>query len=136
MHDGNELDCGYYVSDVFDSNTGIWLHYDDENITEISDKEINVRLQKKMLVVYTRLIQLISSISVLDTEFYNTSKINHTKEVSKDLNVFEREFKARQDVCDEIQTSISFIEDEIKTYIEKVIYLKKTKDYFGWIVME
>ena len=52
MHDGNELDCGYYVSDVFDSNTGIWLHYDDENITELSDKEINVRLQKKMLVVH------------------------------------------------------------------------------------
>ena len=34
---GNSLYCGYYVSDVFDSNTGILWHCDDENITQISD---------------------------------------------------------------------------------------------------
>ena len=28
-------DCGHYVSDVFDFNTGIWWHCDDANITEI-----------------------------------------------------------------------------------------------------
>ena len=36
-HDGDSLDCGHYVSDVFDSSTGIWWHCDDENITEVSD---------------------------------------------------------------------------------------------------
>ena len=32
-HDGNSLDCGHYVSDVFDSSTGILWHCDDYNIT-------------------------------------------------------------------------------------------------------
>ena len=36
-HDGNSLDFGHYVSDVFDSSTGIWWHCDDDNINEISD---------------------------------------------------------------------------------------------------
>ena len=34
---GDSLDCGNYVSDVFDANTGIWWHCDDDNITQISD---------------------------------------------------------------------------------------------------
>ena len=36
-HDGGSLDCGHYVSDVFDSSTGIWWHCDDDNITKLSD---------------------------------------------------------------------------------------------------
>ena len=36
-HDGDSLDCGHYVSDVFNANTGIWWHCDDDNITQISD---------------------------------------------------------------------------------------------------
>ena len=36
-HDGVSLDCGHDVSDVFDSSIGIWWHYDDNNITQISD---------------------------------------------------------------------------------------------------
>ena len=36
-HDGDSLDCGHYVSDVFDSSTGICWHSDDDNITQISD---------------------------------------------------------------------------------------------------
>ena len=36
MNDGDSLDCGNYVSDVFDTNTGIWCHYYDDNITQIS----------------------------------------------------------------------------------------------------
>ena len=36
-HDGDSLDCGHYVSDVFDCSTGIWWHCDDDNITQISD---------------------------------------------------------------------------------------------------
>ena len=37
MHDGDSLDCGHYVSDVFVGITRIWWHCDDENITQISD---------------------------------------------------------------------------------------------------
>ena len=36
-HDGNSLDCGNYVSDIFDGSTGIWWHCYDDNITQISD---------------------------------------------------------------------------------------------------
>ena len=36
-HDSDLLDCGNYVSDVFDSSTGIWWHCDDDNITELRD---------------------------------------------------------------------------------------------------
>ena len=36
-HDGESLNCGYYVSDVFDDSTGIWWHCDDDNTTQISD---------------------------------------------------------------------------------------------------
>ena len=36
-HDGKSLDCGHYFGDVFDSRTGIWWHYNDDNITKISD---------------------------------------------------------------------------------------------------
>ena len=36
-HDGYSLYCGHYVSDFFDSSTGIWWHCDDNNITQISD---------------------------------------------------------------------------------------------------
>ena len=35
--DGNSLDCRNYVSDIFDANTGIWWHCDDNNTTQISD---------------------------------------------------------------------------------------------------
>ena len=36
-NDGDSLDCVDYVSDVFDSSTGILWHCYDDNITEISD---------------------------------------------------------------------------------------------------
>ena len=36
MHDGELLDFVHYVSDVFDTSTGIWWHCDDDDITEIS----------------------------------------------------------------------------------------------------
>ena len=35
-YDGDSLDCVHYVSDVFDANTGIWWHCDDDSITQMS----------------------------------------------------------------------------------------------------
>ena len=37
IHDGESLYCGRYISDIFDVNTVILWHFDDYNITEISD---------------------------------------------------------------------------------------------------
>ena len=63
-HNGDSLNCVHYVSDVFDANTGIWWHYDDDNITQISDlpKEVYIRESHKkmsgstdvLFVVYIR----------------------------------------------------------------------------------
>ena len=39
-HYGDSLDCGNYASGVFDDNTGILWHCDDDNITQISDLPI------------------------------------------------------------------------------------------------
>ena len=41
------------------------------------------------------------------------------KEIISELGVFRREFGDKQDVSDEIQTSISLIKDELQTSIEK-----------------
>ena len=46
MHVGDYLDCGNYVSDVFDASIGILWHYDDANITEISDLTEGVILER------------------------------------------------------------------------------------------
>ena len=54
----------------------------------------------------------------------NMSKINHTKKVFEDLNVFRKYFIVRQEVSDEIQTSIYFIKYEFQTLIENNISCK------------
>ena len=46
------------------------------------------------------------------------SKINQTKKVIEDLNVFRKYFRVRQELSDEIQTSISFIKDELQNSIK------------------
>ena len=37
MNGDDSLDCGHYVSDVFNTNTEILWHCDNDNITQISD---------------------------------------------------------------------------------------------------
>ena len=48
-NDDDSLYCGHHVSDVFDANTGIWWHCDDDNITQISDlpKGVYIRESNK-----------------------------------------------------------------------------------------
>ena len=48
-------------------------------------------------------------------------KINLTKKVIEDLNVFRKYFRVRQEVSNEIQTSLSIIKDELQTSIENDI---------------
>ena len=49
------------------------------------------------------------------------------KKVIGDLNVIRRDFRVRQEVSDETQTSFPFIKDELQTSIGKIIYYKKKK---------
>ena len=78
--DDTSLDCGYYICDVFDANTGIWWHYDDDKTTEISyfsegvytkdshknntNKKVLSGSERLMLMVYFITHNLIESISV------------------------------------------------------------------------
>ena len=76
MHADDSLDCGHYFSDVFDTNTGIWWHCDDDNIIQTSDlpegvyireshkknKRSDIRIKRCVIfVVYIRTSQLIKS---------------------------------------------------------------------------
>ena len=60
------------------------------------------------------------------------SKINHTKKVIEDLNVYRKYFRVRQEVSDEIQTIIYFIKDELQTSIEDNISFKKRREKLFW----
>ena len=56
------------------------------------------------------------------------SKITYTKKVIENQYVFRGDFKVRQEVNDEIQTSISYIKYELKNSTEKNILVKKRKE--------
>ena len=65
------------------------------------------------------------------------SKINHMKKLIEDKYVFRRDFRVRQEVSDEIQTSISYIKHELQKSIENRISCKKIKETnFGCMVMD
>ena len=71
-HDGDSLYCGHYVSDVFDSSTGIWCHCDDENITELSDlpegvynRETHRPAEKKCLMMGSSKVLFVVYISTI-----------------------------------------------------------------------
>ena len=53
--------------------------------------------------------------------------------VIENLNVFRIYFRVRQEVSDEIQTSIYFIKYKLKTSIENNIYGKKRKEKLFWL---
>ena len=45
------------------------------------------------------------------------------KKVIEDLNVFRKYFRVRQEVSDEIQTSISFIKAELQAFNESLKFI-------------
>ena len=73
---------------------------------------------------------MIASRSVFFQEFSNMTKIRQMKKVLEDLNFFRKDFRARKDVSDEIQTRISFIKDELQNSIEINICCKKIELIF------
>ena len=132
------MDCGNYVSDVFDSSTEIWWHCDDDNITEISDipkgfyyretqestKKNNILMHGStnvLFVVYIRTSHLTKHRYNCFEEFKIMSKSTLTKKVIDEQNVFRSEVMVRKDINDEIQRSVSYIKDEIQISNEKNI---------------
>ena len=65
-------------------------------------------------------------------QFSSMSKINHIKKVIEDLNVFRKYFRVTQKDSDEIKTRFFYINDELQTSIENIIYLAK-KEVFFWL---
>ena len=55
------------------------------------------------------------------------------KKAIDDQYVFSRDFKVRQEVNDEIQTSISYIKDELQNFIENNILGKTRKERLFWL---
>ena len=120
-YDGDSLDCGNYVSDVFDSSTGIWWHCDDDNITEISDfpkgvyyrethertknkKELMQRSTYILFVVYIRTTHLTKHRYNVFQEFKIMSKSTLMKKVIDEQNLFRSEVMVRKEVNDEIKS--------------------------------
>ena len=65
------------------------------------------------------------------------SKITHMKKVIEDQYVFRSEFRFRQEVNDEIQTSIFYIKDELQNSIENNILGQLNRgNRFGFMVMD
>ena len=89
-HDGDSLDCGNYVSDVFDSSTGIWWHCDYDNITELSDlphgvyySETHKPTEKKRLMM--------GSSKVLSVVYIRTSRlIKHSYNFFEEYNFWQK----------------------------------------------
>ena len=136
------MDCGHYVSDVFDSSTGIWWHCDDNNITEISDlpkgvyyrrthKPTKKRLMQGstyvLFVVYIRTSHLTKHRYNVYQEFKTMSKSTLTKKVIEDQNVFRSEVMVRQEVNDGTQRRISYIKDDLQNSIENNLLEPKKK---------
>ena len=129
------MDCGHFVIDVFYGSTGIWRHCDDDNITQISDlpkgvyyiethkntKNIDIRINRCIIFLYIRTIHLTKHSSNFLQEFTTMSRITHMKKLIEDQYVFRRDLTIIQEVDYEIQTSISYIKDELQISIEKYI---------------
>ena len=65
------------------------------------------------------------------------SKITHTKKVIEYQYVFRSDFNVRQEVNYRIQTSISYIKDELQNSIENnILDKKRRKNNFGCMVMD
>ena len=65
------------------------------------------------------------------------SKLTLMKKLIEDQHLFRSEFKVRQEVNFGIQTSISYIKDDLQSSIEDNILGKRNREnYFGCMVMD
>ena len=143
MHDGESLDCWHYFSDVFDTNTGIWSHCDDDNTTQISDilEWFYIRDILKTCVSLKRYIfcglyqnKIFDIIQIwFFQEWSNMSKIHHMKKVLEYLDVFKKYFRAIQDVSDEIKQLVLLLKTSFKILLKLIHPVKNTRGCFGWI---
>ena len=78
-----------------------------------------------LFVSYIRTIHLTKYSSIFFKNSPTCKKINHIKKVIENMNVFRKYSRVRQEVSDEIQTSISFIKNDLQTPIENNISCPK-----------
>ena len=123
------MDCEHYVSDVFDSSTGIWWRCDDDNNIELSDlpegvyyRETHKPTKKNRLIMGSSKVRLVvyirtSYLTKHSYTFFEETKIltktTIVKELIDEKKVFRSEIMVRREVNDEIQRTISFIKDAL-----------------------
>ena len=86
-----------------------------------------------LFVVYIITSHLTKHSSEVFQEFTTMSKITHLKKLFEDQYVFRKYFKVRQEVSDEIKTSISYIKDELQIPNEDNIIDKTRKQKSFWL---
>ena len=105
-HDGDSLDCGHYISDVLmptrefggtvmmTISLKLVIYQKGFILERESQKNVMSGSTDVLFVVYIRTRHVKKYISIFQ-EFANMSKINHTKKVIEDLNVFRKYFRVR-----------------------------------------
>ena len=86
-----------------------------------------------LFVVYIRTSHMTKHSSNYFQEFTTMSKITHMKKLIEEQYVFRRYFKVRQEVNDEIKTSIYYIKVELQNSIENNILGKTRKEKSFWL---
>ena len=76
---------------------------------------------KKKLVIHKTTNYMIPSVSVSIKKFSNMYRIHNMKKVMEYVDVLSIYFRVRQDVSDEILTSIYFIKYELQTSIKTML---------------
>ena len=148
-YDGDSLDCGHYISDVFDSSTDIWWHCDDDNITEISDlpkgvyyretheptkkKNILIHGSKKVLFVdYIRTIHLTKHSYNFFEEFKIMSKSTLMNKFIDEQNVFRRKLWLENKLIMKNKELFLILNMSFKLILKKMYWKeKKRKNNFG-----
>ena len=87
----------------------------------------------ELFFVYIRTSHLTKHSSNFFQKFSTMSKITHMKKVIEYRYVFRRYFKVRQEVNDEIKTSISYIKYELQISIENNVYGKTIREKSFWL---
>ena len=88
---------------------------------------------KVLFVVYIRTRHLTKHSYNVFEEYNFLSKTTIMKKVSDDKNVFISEIMVRKEVNDKIQSSISYIEDELRFSSEKIVREGRKNEKSYWL---
>ena len=88
---------------------------------------------KVLLVVYIRTSHLTKHSYNCFEEYNFLTKTTITKKLIEEKKVFRSEIMVRKEVNDEIQRIISFIKDELQSFIEKNIWEGRKREKSYWL---